>query len=71
MSSPSSTSIYNSIQFPSMVKSIQLPMQKFLFSATMTHNPEKLAPLKLYKPVLCTAVGKLPCKEQEGKDHMK
>lgn len=36
---------------------IQLPLQKLLFSATMTHSPEKLAPLQLYQPILFTATG--------------
>ena len=43
---------------PSIVNKIQLPLQKLLFSATMTHNPEKLEPLKLYKPVLFTSAVK-------------
>jgi len=34
--------------------SIHLPLQKLLFSATMTHSPEKLAPLQLYQPILFT-----------------
>ena len=49
-----------------MVNKVQLPLQKLLFSATMTHNPEKLAPLKLYKPVLFTAVGRLEGKEESS-----
>ena len=36
---------------------IQLPLQKLLFSATMTHSPEKLAPLQLYQPTLFTGTG--------------
>lgn len=40
----------------SMVHDVQLPLQKLLFSATMTQNPEKLAQLKLYKPILFTSV---------------
>ncbi|XP_048588349.1 ATP-dependent RNA helicase DDX51-like [Nematostella vectensis] len=31
---------------------IQVPLQKLLFSATMTHSPEKLAALQLYNPML-------------------
>ena len=29
-------------------------VQKFLFSATLTQNPEKIAPLELYNPLLFT-----------------
>ena len=36
---------------------IQLPLQKLLFSATLTLSPEKLAPLQLFQPVLFTAAG--------------
>nr|XP_033809439.1 ATP-dependent RNA helicase DDX51 [Geotrypetes seraphini] len=34
----------------------RLPLQKLLFSATLTHNPEKLQQLGLYKPCLITSV---------------
>ena len=40
---------------PSCVDRIELPLQKLLFSATMTQNPEKLAPMQLYQPVLFMA----------------
>ena len=51
---------------PSIVNKIQLPLQKLLFSATMTHNPEKLEPLKLYKPILFTSAGKESYKMPQG-----
>ena len=35
-----------------------LPLQKLLFSATVTHDPSKLAPLQLYKPRLYSCGGK-------------
>ena len=41
-------------QTSSSFSTIQLPLQKLLFSATMTHSPEKLAPLQLYQPILFT-----------------
>ncbi|XP_063769071.1 ATP-dependent RNA helicase DDX51 [Pseudophryne corroboree] len=34
----------------------QVPLQKLLFSATLTHNPEKLQQLGLYQPRLFTSV---------------
>lgn len=40
-------------------------MQKFLFSATLTQSPEKIAPLELYNPVLFTTQGR---QEEEGDD---
>lgn len=33
----------------------QMPLQKLLFSATLTHNPEKLQQLSLYQPRLFTS----------------
>ena len=54
----------------SLVHQIQLPLQKLLFSATMTHNPEKLAPLKLYNPILFTAVGQSRIDGQEEETGM-
>ncbi|XP_064599884.1 ATP-dependent RNA helicase DDX51-like isoform X2 [Liolophura sinensis] len=36
---------------------IQMPLQKLLFSATLSQNPEKLQQLKLYQPRLFTSVG--------------
>lgn len=33
----------------------QMPLQKLLFSATLTHNPEKLQQLSLYQPHLFTS----------------
>lgn len=41
-------------QTPASFATIQLPLQKLLFSATMTHSPERLAPLQLYQPILFT-----------------
>lgn len=44
--------------FPLNVRTLQQnspPLQKLLFSATLTQNPEKLAPLELFKPVLFTS----------------
>ncbi|XP_065056118.1 ATP-dependent RNA helicase DDX51-like [Rhopilema esculentum] len=46
----------------------ELPLQKLLFSATMTQNPEKLGPLNLYNPVFFKVMGKA---EIEGKDTSK
>ena len=43
---------------------IQLPLQKLLFSATMTHSPEKLAPLQLYQPMLFTVMGNVNQRDQ-------
>lgn len=34
----------------------RMPLQKLLFSATLTHNPEKLQQLSLYQPRLFTSV---------------
>ena len=45
------------VQTAASFAKIQLPLQKLLFSATMTHSPEKLAPLQLYQPILFTATG--------------
>ncbi|KAJ7333122.1 ATP-dependent RNA helicase ddx51 [Desmophyllum pertusum] len=45
------------LQTAASFATIQLPLQKLLFSATMTHSPEKLAPLQLYQPILFTATG--------------
>ncbi|XP_044145596.1 ATP-dependent RNA helicase DDX51 [Bufo gargarizans] len=39
---------------------LQLPLQKLLFSATLTHNPEKLQKLGLYQPRLFTSIYKQP-----------
>lgn len=40
----------------------EIPLQKLLFSATLSHNPEKLEQLKLYHPKLITSASasKLP-----------
>ncbi|XP_075071815.1 ATP-dependent RNA helicase DDX51 [Mixophyes fleayi] len=38
----------------------QIPLQKLLFSATLTHNPEKLQQLGLYQPRLFTSIYKQP-----------
>ena len=46
--------------------SIQLPLQKLLFSATMTHSPEKLAPLQLYQPILFTVTGSVNQTKDSG-----
>jgi len=40
---------------PSVFKVCQLPFQKLLFSATLTQNPEKIAPLELLHPLLFTS----------------
>ncbi|XP_068098660.1 ATP-dependent RNA helicase DDX51 [Hyperolius riggenbachi] len=40
----------------------QIPLQKLLFSATLTHNPEKLQQLGLYQPRLFTSLHKQPPK---------
>ncbi|KAL9965510.1 hypothetical protein ACROYT_G029316 [Oculina patagonica] len=45
------------VQTAASFAKIQLPLQKLLFSATMTHSPEKLAPLQLYQPILFTVRG--------------
>ncbi|XP_069820165.1 ATP-dependent RNA helicase DDX51 [Dendropsophus ebraccatus] len=37
---------------------LQIPLQKLLFSATLTHNPEKLQKLGLYQPRLFTSIYK-------------
>lgn len=47
--------------------SIQLPLQKLLFSATMTHSPEKLAPLQLYQPILFTVTASINQTKDSGK----
>ncbi|KAG9487425.1 hypothetical protein GDO78_007331 [Eleutherodactylus coqui] len=39
---------------------LQLPLQRLLFSATLTHNPEKLQKLGLYQPRLFTSIYKQP-----------
>ncbi|KAM3937271.1 ATP-dependent RNA helicase DDX51 [Leptodactylus fuscus] len=39
---------------------LQIPLQKLLFSATLTHNPEKLQKLGLYQPRLFTSIYKQP-----------
>ncbi|XP_056387180.1 ATP-dependent RNA helicase DDX51 [Hyla sarda] len=39
---------------------LQIPLQKLLFSATLTHNPEKLQKLGLYQPRLFTSIYKKP-----------
>lgn len=39
---------------------LQIPLQKLLFSATLTHNPEKLQKLGLYQPRLFTSMHKKP-----------
>ena len=46
--------------------SIQLPLQKLLFSATMTHSPEKLAPLQLYQPILFTVTASVNQTKDRG-----
>ncbi|XP_066465915.1 ATP-dependent RNA helicase DDX51 [Tiliqua scincoides] len=43
------------------VSCLQIPLQKLLFSATLTRNPEKLQQLNLYKPCLFT-----PASEEEA-----
>ena len=35
----------------------EVPLQKLLFSATLTQNPEKLALLRLYRPLLFSSLG--------------
>eukprot|EP00116_Pleurobrachia_bachei_P002819 sb/3463081/ len=42
----------------SSLRSPPLPLQKLLFSATITHNPAKLAPLQLHRPVMYNCGGK-------------
>ena len=48
----------------------RLPLQKLLFSATLSHDPEKLENLRLYQPKLFTAVpsGKNKRKRDEDDD---
>ncbi|CAI9535392.1 unnamed protein product [Staurois parvus] len=41
----------------------QIPLQKLLFSATLTHNPEKLQQLGLYQPRLFSSIHKQPQKK--------
>ncbi|XP_065644160.1 ATP-dependent RNA helicase DDX51 [Hydra vulgaris] len=46
---------YRKFPHPLTVRTFQkniIPLQKLLFSATLTQNPEKLAPLRLYNPIL-------------------
>ncbi|KAM5192563.1 ATP-dependent RNA helicase DDX51 [Mantella aurantiaca] len=50
------STVANSIQ-------CQIPLQKLLFSATLTHNPEKLQQLGLYQPRLFSSVHKQPHKD--------
>ncbi|XP_040272320.1 ATP-dependent RNA helicase DDX51 [Bufo bufo] len=45
---------------------LQLPLQKLLFSATLTHNPEKLQKLGLYQPRLFTSIYKQPKSDTTG-----
>lgn len=40
---------------PAELTKVHVPLQKLLFSATMTNSPEKLASLHLYNPVLYIA----------------
>lgn len=41
----------------------QIPLQRLLFSATLTHNPEKLQQLGLYQPRLFSSIHQQPRKE--------
>ncbi|XP_075688218.1 ATP-dependent RNA helicase DDX51 [Rhinoderma darwinii] len=45
---------------------LQIPLQKLLFSATLTHNPEKLQKLGLYQPRLFTSIYKQPNSKATG-----
>lgn len=49
------------------MEKIQKPLQKLLFSATLTQNPEKLAPLRLYRPKYFT-VSK-PATDNDGNNN--
>ncbi|XP_072271698.1 ATP-dependent RNA helicase DDX51 [Pyxicephalus adspersus] len=40
-----------------------IPLQKLLFSATLTHNPEKLKQLGLFQPRLFSSIHKQPSKD--------
>ncbi|XP_077149580.1 ATP-dependent RNA helicase DDX51 [Ranitomeya variabilis] len=47
---------------------MQLPLQKLLFSATLTHNPETLQKLGLYQPRLYTSLYKQPTLHTTGEE---
>ncbi|KAM4053682.1 ATP-dependent RNA helicase DDX51 [Anomaloglossus baeobatrachus] len=47
---------------------LQIPLQKLLFSATLTHNPEKLQKLGLYQPRLFTSLYKQPTLQTTGEE---
>ncbi|XP_046364919.2 ATP-dependent RNA helicase DDX51-like [Haliotis rufescens] len=44
---------------------LQIPLQKLLFSATLSQNPEKLQHLKLFQPRLFTSVVKVTLDEEK------
>ncbi|KAK3717693.1 hypothetical protein QZH41_017396 [Actinostola sp. cb2023] len=48
---------------------LYIPLQKMLFSATMTNSPEKLAPLQLHNPVLYIA-SKVPMEQSQADPNM-
>ena len=43
-----------------------IQLQKLLFSATLSQNPEKLQQLKLFQPVLYTAVDNVKLQNQDS-----
>jgi len=49
---------------------LYIPLQKMLFSATMTNSPEKLAPLQLHNPVLYIA-SKVPMEQSQADPNSK
>ena len=69
ISTPASDRPHNSLlpsyQPPSVsgILSSKFPFQKLLFSATLTQNPEKLAILRLYQPILFSSSDHTPTEE--------
>eukprot|EP00794_Sanderia_malayensis_P011134 gene11134-12305_t len=56
----------NPLLTPSSLDRVELPLQKLLFSATLTQNPEKLAPLQLFRPVLFASTGKIDATQADN-----
>ncbi|XP_041367177.1 ATP-dependent RNA helicase DDX51-like [Gigantopelta aegis] len=48
----------------------QIPLQKLLFSATLSQNPEKLQQLNLFQPKLFTSVVKATKQDQESAENV-
>ena len=50
---------------------MDVPLQKLLFSATLSQNPEKLQELSLYEPKLFTSanIGNLGSNQEEQEEH--